>query len=674
MSDKMNFDPIAVIGMGAIFPGSDDARGFWQTIIDGKDMITEVPPTHWLISDYYDPDPGVPDKTYCKWGAFISPRDFNPVEFGIPPANVSQTDATQLLALIATKQLLTDAFGKDFDKKLDLKRASVILGITSGQELGSYASARLQYPVWRKALREAGITQEIEDQVCQRASESYTPWGENMFPGLLGNVVSGRIANRFNFGGTNCVIDAACASSLAAVSMAIDELQLGRTDLVVTGGADTFNDIFMYMCFSKTPALSPSGGCRPFAKAADGTLLGEGLGFIALKRLADAERDNNIIYAVIRGLGASSDGRAKSIYAPVAEGQAVAIHRSYAAAGFDPHTVELVEAHGTGTAAGDAAEMSGLKLAFSKEGSAVKPWCAVGSIKSQIGHTKAAAGSAALIKAIMALRHKTLPPTIKVDEPNPALGIDGSPFYLNTKARPWIRTVDHPRRAGVSAFGFGGTNFHVAVEEYCGAGNLAPRLRTFPTELILLSATSPPLLLALIQQTAEQAGLKDSLAYVAKQSQRQFSHQHPARLAIIASDETDLINKLRQAKELITQDPQQFRSLRDCYYTYGGQPGKVAWLFPGQGSQYLNMNADLLMAFDVAQAVWGEINAIPLDPTIRLHEVVFPTPVFHVQDEEAQQKTVGYDAVDATSTSCDQFDTISAIAGGWRASRLLRRT
>ncbi len=323
--------------------------------------------------------------------------------------------------------------------------------------------SRLQRPIWVKALREAGLPEDEVQAACDRISANYTPWQESTFPGLLGNVVAGRIANRLNLGGTNCVTDAACASTFSALAMGINELQLGDSDMVITGGVDTMNDIFMYMCFSKTPALSPTGDCRPFSDQADGTMLGEGLGMVALKRLADAERDGDRIYAVIRGVGTSSDGRAKSVYAPVSEGQAKALRRAYELAGYGPDTVELVEAHGTGTKAGDAAEFGGLKSVFDESGRADRQWCALGSVKSQIGHTKAAAGAAGLFKAILALHHKVLPPTIKVARPNPALDLESSPFQLSTRARPWVRDDAHPRRASVSSFGFGGSNFHVAM-------------------------------------------------------------------------------------------------------------------------------------------------------------------------------------------------------------------
>ena len=171
--------------------------------------------------------------------------------------------------------------------------------------------ARLGHPHWRRALADAGVADDVAEEVVQRIADSYVPWQENSFPGLLGNVAAGRIANRFDLGGTNCVVDAACASSLSAIHMAALELYSGRSDMAISGGFDTFNDIFMYMCFSKTPALSPTGNSRPFDINGDGTILGEGLGAIILKRLHDAERDGDKIYAVIKGMGSSSDGRGK---------------------------------------------------------------------------------------------------------------------------------------------------------------------------------------------------------------------------------------------------------------------------------------------------------------------------------------------------------------------------
>lgn len=627
------FLPIAVVGVGAIFPDSADAKQFWRHIMQGSDLITNVPAGHWLIEDYYDPTPGAKDKTYSKRGAFLPTVDFDVIEFGIPPSNLPAIDTSQLLALIVAKQVLQDATDHQY-MKMDLSRIGVILG-GSPLEALQYAAARMQRPVWVKALREGGLPESAVQSICDRIASSYSPWQENTFPGLLGNVVAGRVANRFNLGGTNCTTDAACAGSLAALSMAVNELQLHQSDMVITGGVDTLNDIIMYMCFCKTQALSFSGDCKPFSKQADGTILGEGIGMFALKRLEDAEKNQDKIYAVIRGIGTSSDGRSKSIYAPLSQGQAQAIRRAYADAGYAPHTVSLVEAHGTGTRAGDVAEFGGLKMAFTEGASSTKKVCALGSIKSQIGHTKAAAGAAGLFKAIMSLHHKVLPPTIKVEEPNPELDWENSPFYLNTQLRPWIKSANTPRRAGVSAFGFGGSNFHVALEAYTGP-NQASRLRSASHELVLLAADNPAALVTLCQEKILLLS-QESFTHLARQSQEHYDPSHLARLAIVATDSDDLKKKLQTAVTLLTENSERPLFLaKDMYYAVAADPGRVAFLFPGQGSQYLNMGADIAMTFDAAMTYW-ETAADIIQDGQSLADVVFPPPVFE-QAQRAQHE------------------------------------
>ena len=632
--------PIAVVGVSALFPGSSDVRGFWQDILDGTDLITDIPPNYWLIEDYHDPDPLAPDKTYGKRGAFLSKIDFDPIEYGMPPATLPSTDTCQVLALMVAKRVLSDATRGRF-AEMDPSRVSVILGAAAGMELLGEMASRLQRPVWLKAMRDEGVPEGEAQAICDRISDHYVPWTEATFPGLLGNVITGRIANRFNLGGTNCTTDAACASSLSALSMATNELYMGDSDLVITGGVDTTNDPFIYMCFSKTPALSFTGDCRPFSDKADGTMLGEGLGMVALKRLEDAERDGDDVYAVIRGVGTSSDGRAKSVYAPLPEGQARALRRTYDLAGYGPETVELVEAHGTGTMAGDIAEFQGLNLAFEETGREDRQWCALGSVKSQIGHTKGAAGVAGLIKAVFAVHHKALPPTIKVERPDPRLEIEQSPFYLNTRARPWIRDDAHPRRASVSSFGFGGTNFHVAVEEYTGPSPAAGRLRVWPVELVLLHADEGAELAARCRDLAGEVTDQDGLLrFLSRTTQEAFDAGAGARLALLASDEQDLRQKLEQAAHKITARPEQPFSLpTGTHYGVGpGDTGEVAFLFPGQGSQYLEMGADLALAFDSAREVWDRAAAIPMGGERRLDRVVFPQPCFAHETEKQQQQ------------------------------------
>jgi acyl transferase domain-containing protein/acyl carrier protein len=616
--------PLAIVGVSAIFPGSIDKTGFWRDILAGRDLITDVPETHWLQQDYYDPDPSAPDKTYSHRGAFLSPVPFDPLEWGVPPSIVPATDTTQLLALIVAKQVLEDASNGKF-QELDKSRISCILGVTGAQELLGTMVNRLQQPVWASSLRELGYAEDEVTEICARIASKYVPWQESSFPGLLGNVVAGRIANRLDLGGTNCVTDAACASSFSAVSMAANELWLGQSDLVIAGGADTMNDIFMYMCFSKTPALSMSGDCRPFSDQSDGTLLGEGLGMFAIKRLVDAEKNNDHVYAVLKGLGASSDGRSKSVYAPVAAGQEKALHRAYAQAGYTPDTVELVEAHGTGTKAGDVAEFEGLRTAFDTYGRKDRQWCAIGTVKSQIGHTKAAAGAAGLFKAVMALHHKVLPPTIKVDRPNPRLEIEKSPFYLNTHTRPWIRGPEHPRRASVSSFGFGGSNFHLTLEEYDGPAPRAPRLHTAPTELVVLSAADGPALASLARSWAARSTIDGFLRFAARHTQEQFDAALPARLAVVAADEAELAQKLTQAADRLDSHPNEALHLpTGLSVAVGETPGKVAFLFPGQGSQAVEMTGELSVAVPAARAAWDRVAGVLPD----LAGVVFPRPVF----------------------------------------------
>jgi polyketide-type polyunsaturated fatty acid synthase PfaA len=622
---KQTAAPIAIVGLGAVFPGRGDVTGFWRDLFEGRDLITDVPPSHWLVEDYYDEDPKAKDRTYGRRGGFINPLAFDPLYFGIPPKAMEGTDSAQLLALIAAQMTLED-IERDSGGMIDKSRTSIILGVASATEMTAHMAGRLQRPSWIDAMRQAGLPESQVQDIARRIEDHYVDWQEATFPGLLGNVIAGRIANRFDLTGSNYVTDAACASSLSALQIALHELRAGDSDTVLTGGVDALNDILMYMCFSKTPALSPSGDCRPFSTRADGTMLGEGIGMLALRRLDDAERDGNKIYAVIKGLGGASDGKGTAIYSPVPHGQARALKRAYEQAGYDPSTVDLVEAHGTGTKAGDKAEIEGLHLVFG-EHAKHEPWCAVGSVKAQIGHTKAAAGSASLIKVAHALSRKVLPPTIKVEEPADAIK-NSSVFYLNTEARPWISSKKRPRRASVSSFGFGGSNFHVTLEEYTGPNAVKP-WRTLPSELFLFSAATEAALTS--QLEVFRSGISDNgFAFRASETQSVFDPTATVRAAIVAQSPEDLAAKATGITDALQKGEIGTRPLKSGCHVSLAPPtdGKVAFMFSGQGSQYVNMGADLAMAFPEARKVWDDAATHKHAGALKLHRLAFPPAAF----------------------------------------------
>ena len=631
--------PIAIIGMSCFFPKSPSLKDYWRLVYQGNDAITEIPPSHWSPEDYFDDDPKKPDHVYCRRGGFLDPIDFDPSEFGIPPATLEATDTSQLLGLVAAQRALADA-GYGDGNEFNHDRTSVILGVTGTQELVIPLGARLGHPIWRKALKQAGISSEKSEEIVSRISDAYVPWQENSFPGLLGNVVAGRIANRLNLGGTNCVVDAACASSMSAIHLAAMELTTGRSDMVLTGGVDALNDIFMHMCFSKTLVLSPSSDIRPFSKNADGTVLGEGVGIIVLKRLEDAERDKDRTYAVIKGIGSSSDGKSQSIYAPRVDGQAKALKSAYNQAQFDPGSIGLIEAHGTGTRVGDKVEVQALSRIFS-ESHRNGNKCAIGSVKSNIGHTKAAAGAAGLVKTALALHHKVLPPTLKAEEPDPALELDKSPFYLNTESRPWIANENHPRRAGVSAFGFGGSNFHVVLEEYQPAK--AETAWIGSADIIALSAMQPGQLIERVkqlQQALSQNKAPQDIHVLAAQSRKHFSAENTHRLLFAFNRDSDLTDDLDKALNFIQSGNLDHPGLSQKIF-YGGpeKPGKLAFVFPGQGSQYPGMGRDFVCTFPEAFAVLEQADS-KYDGPHQLNDILYPRPPRTPAEKDDQEKAL----------------------------------
>lgn len=637
--------PVAIVGMASIFPRSRNLQEYWQKIVGKEDCITDVPSSRWNIDEYYDPDPNAPDKTYCKRGGFIPKIDFNPLEFGIPPNQLEVTDISQLLALVVAKEALKDA-GYGNLKPFDNEHTGVVLGVALARQLTMPLAARLQYPVWEKALRSSGIKDADIETVINKIKNAYIDWSPNAFPGMLANVVAGRIANRFDLGGMNCIVDAACASSFGALSMAISELTSGRANMMLTGGVDTDNSIMAYMCFSKTPAVSRSEKSKPFDVDSDGMMLGEGVGMMVLKRLADAERDGDRIYAVIKGIGTSSDGRSKSIYAPRPEGQMKALRRAYQEAGFAPTTVGAIEAHGTGTMAGDPAEFTALKDVFG-ENNQDKQQIALGSVKSQIGHTKAAAGAASLIKTALALHHKILPPTINVTKPHPKLEIENSPFYLNTETRPWLKPKAVPRRAGVSSFGFGGTNYHIVLEEHQPEHQDVYRLHHTPWGILIDAPTSEKLLdkcQQILQQLQSETGI-DYFTELIRESKTKEICLDAARLGFVAASVEEATNKLQKAIVTLQNQSQssQWEHPLGIFYRQTGMAteGKVVALFSGQSSQYLEMGRELAMNFPSVRETYSQIDRLfEQDGLEPISKAVFPPPVFEEADKQLQIKAL----------------------------------
>jgi acyl transferase domain-containing protein len=566
---------VAIVGMACVLPGSPDLAEYWRTILGAQDAVTEVPAERWDPAIYHGDGPG---KTPSKWGGFLGPVPFDPLRYGIPPTALGSVEPAQLLALEVARRALEHA-GLD---GVDHARTSVVFGAEAGSDLSNAGVLRTSLPAY------VGELPESLDAVLPKLTE-------DSFPGMLSNVIAGRIANRLDLGGANYTVDAACASSLAAVDVACKELIAGTSDLVLCGAVDLHNGINDYLLFSSVHALSPTGRSRTFDAAADGIALGEGVACVVLKRLADAERDGDRIYAVIKGVGSASDGRALGLTAPRPEGQRRALERAYANARLSPADVGLVEAHGTGTVVGDRTELTTLTAMFSAAGAAAGS-CALGSVKSQIGHTKCAAGMAGLIKATLAVHAGVLPPTANLARPNASWDSSASPFAFRTGPAPWAAAAAD-RVAGVSAFGFGGTNFHVVIQGHSGAP-AGPG--AWDAELFLFrgrdAAAAHRAASALLGQVTanESAGRPWRLRDLARTAARRAdtTPDVPVQAAIVARGTEELAALLTR---LLSGEHDPSAGLHQNPAT--AEPGQVAMLFPGQGSQRTGMLAGLFVAF-----------------------------------------------------------------------------
>ena len=630
---------IAVVGVGAILPDAPNARAFWQNILNKRYSITETPADRWSIADYYDPDHNAPDKTYSIIGGWVKGFQFDWQRFRIPPKVAAAMDQGQQWAVSIAAEALADAGYPD--RPLNTDNTGVILGTAMGGELHYITNQRIVYPEFANRLRAtsafqalpSGVQASILDQFHAEVNRTLPQASEDSMPGELPNIVAGRVANVLNLRGPNFITDAACASTFAAVAASVEMLSEGHVDAVISGGVDRNMGISTFVKFCKIGALSATG-TRPFGDGADGFVMGEGSAAFLLKRLADAERDGDKIYAVIRGVGASSDGKGKGITAPNPVGQVFAVERAWRNAGLDPATCTLIEAHGTSTRVGDATEAESLAKVFA---GAERGRIGLGSAKSNIGHLKAGAGAAGLLKAVFAIHEKILPPTLNSEVPNPNIEFAKTPFYLLNEAREWEKPAGFPRRAAVSAYGFGGTNFHLVLEEY-----VPGMLKTEPTRYTgaTLPTTSggestlhytapatiaekPPLRGILALGAATPAELAAKAAATLKKVQGGWTPPIAApdlaelrqaeRLVLDFTDGADLADKLAKAAKAASLNvAAAWKALaaQGVFRGSGKTPGKVAFLFPGQGSQYLNMGAELVRLSPAIANVFKEADAV----------------------------------------------------------------
>lgn len=605
-------EDIAIIGMAGLFPGACNIEQYWQNILSKVDAIGD-PPADWEAERYFDADSTGPDHIYCKRGGFLGELSrFDPLEFGVMPSTLDGGEPDHYLALKVAKDAMTDAGLSE--SNIDPERSAVIIGRGTyiNRGLTSVFSHTVVIDQTLDIIRELHPEHTEEDllELKKRLKASLPPFTPELAPSFVPNVLAGRIANRLNLMGASYIVDAACASSLVAVEHGMRDLIDGRCDVALVGGVNAAIPPPILFVFTLINALSRRQVLRPFDAMSDGTMLGEGLGFVVLKRRSDAERDGNRIYAVLKAVGIASDGRAMGLLTPRVEGEALAMKLAYEICGVAPETIGLLEAHGTGTPVGDVTEVEALRRVFGTR-SEGRPSCAMGTVKSMIGHLIPASGMAALIKTSLALYHKVLPPTL-CDTVNPSLGLESTLFYLNTELRPWIHGAgEHPRRAGINSFGFGGINAHAVLEEYRNEAVMNTHV-AWSAEAFLFGAESRELLIAQMLQVRNylsvhaDASLKDIAYTLCKKLTGTV-----CRLSIVAGTAEDLIKKIEHAaKRLNDSACLRIRDRSGIYFFEQplGHDGKVAFLFPGEGSQYPGMLADLCLHFPEARSAFDEMD------------------------------------------------------------------
>jgi acyl transferase domain-containing protein len=536
-------ESIAIVGMGCRFPKANSPQAFWQLLRNGEDAITEVPKERWDINNFYHPDPTVPGTMSTRWGGFIDGVEgFDADFFGMSADEVEHTDPQQRLFLEVAWEALENA--GIVPSRLSRSQTGVFIGLCT------IDYHRLLY-------------------------KDFAQLGPYSGTGTTPCIVANRLSYLLDLRGPSISIDAACASSLVTVHLACQSLRSGESDLCLAGGVNLILSPDSTIASSKTQLLSVAGRCKPFAADADGYVRGEGCGVVVLKRLSDAERDHDNILAVIRGSAVNQDGLSNSLTAPNGLAQQALIQQALRNANVRPADISYVDAHAVGTLIGDAIEIRALKTVLMKEREPDQP-CLIGSTKPNVGHLEAASGMAALIKVILALQHQEIPPHLHLDQPNPYLGLESTPFEIPREVKGWSRGAKK-RFAGISAFGFGGTNAHLVLEE--APVPAQEQHKTEPSHhLFTLSAKSEAALGELVQRyetlldSSKNLSLSD-LCFTTNTGRTHFNH----RLCIV----TRSIEQLRQQlRAWIAQDdvPGMIQGS-----VKGRKQPKVIFLFPNTG-------------------------------------------------------------------------------------------
>lgn len=618
MSTEAYTPEIAVIGMGCWYPGARDLRQLWENILSRRRQFRQIPDQRLPLSEYYDPDPTAPDKTYGNRTAVIDGFEFDWAGKRIPKTAFESTDIAHWLALeVALKALENAGYTRD---SVPNERSGVVLGNTLTGEQTRSNMMRLRWPYVRRVLRAAmqakGLAPQFIAELVETMEEYYKsvfpPTTEDTLAGGLSNTIAGRICNFLNFHGGGYTVDGACSSSLIAVATAANALCNDEVDLALAGGVDISLDTFELIGFAKAGALTRQG-MTVYDRKASGFIPGEGCGFVVLKRLEDARQDGNYVYAVLRGWGISSDGRG-GITAPSREGQAIALLRAYARAGYSPRDVAFIEGHGTGTPVGDRTELEAIALAMASDGEPAARSCGVTSFKSIVGHTKAAAGVGGFIKAIMAVNRRVLPPIAGCKEPNAVF--DNSVRCAYPILQGEVRSHKEKIRAGVSAMGFGGINCHVTLESGdAPSPSLEPSVAerallasNQETELFVLATAS---ISALLQRTQEVMRLAEGMSVgelvdLAADLVRDLEPRLPMRAVVIAGTPEELLQRFQQLEKMLRETPPSEGEMvvspqKEVWLGNAVQQSRIGFLFPGQGSGQLNMARTLVERYSWAR-------------------------------------------------------------------------